>query len=158
MNSEKKNDVVKDSTVPVDNNDKIHVKEREVKELPDFDIEFIQNVLAQEGMKFKKNDYIINKVFLLTGIKEKEDTNSQLEVFVYEISPEENKNELLSLFEKLTQKKDIKIIPETKAPHTCYLFSNKGKLYIWGYYGMYSYYEPFDESFFMSYIKNQLFQ
>jgi hypothetical protein len=64
---------------------------------------------------------------LLTGIKEKEDTNSQLEAFVYEISPEENKNELLSLFEKLTQKEDIKIIPETNAPHTCYLFSNKGK-------------------------------
>jgi hypothetical protein len=137
--------------------DNIEIQKKSV-ELSDFDLEFIQKVLAQEDLKFRKNDYTIKKIFLLTDIKEKGNTDSKLEVFVYEISPEKDKHGLLPLFEKLTEDKYLEIMPITKAPHSCYLFANNGKLYIWGYSGMYSHYEAFEEAFFISYIKNGLFQ
>lgn len=138
------------------NNDSVFFEEKEIKDISDFDIEFIRDVFAQEKIGIKKEDYSLRKSFLLTNIENGEDANSHLELFVYEISLHDRGKINPSFLEKLKQTDYISIYPATAAPHTCFLFMNDGKLHIIGYYGLYSYYKPFDIDYFISHIRNKL--
>lgn len=137
------------------NDDEIICKEIENVDISEFDIEFVQEIFVRENIEIKKEDFYLKKSFLLTNIEYKEDANSHLELFVYEVLFNDKRNKFPDLSETLKEKNYLTIMPETIAPHTCFLFTNDDKLFIIGYYGLSSYYELFSIDFFILYVKNQ---
>lgn len=136
--------------------EKIPFEETQTIEISEFDIQFIRDVFAQEKIALKRDDFRLKKTFLLTGIKNTEDTDSHLEMFVYEIL---FTNDINKKYPDLTKKPEkeafVRLFPETKAPYTCYLFPDNDKFFVIGYYGLDLYYEPFDIDPFISGIKNK---
>ena len=127
----------------------------EIDKISDFDILFVESTFRAEKIVYEKGSHTLKKYFLLTNMEVGNETYPYIGIFVYEMSLKDKGKKHPDLSEKILPNGYIKIFPETKAPHTCYLFYYNNKLFIIGYYGIYPPYESFDINFFISYVKNK---
>lgn len=132
----------------------IKIEEIKTDKISDFDIMFVEATFSAERIFYEKDNYTLKKSFLMTNIETGNDTNPYVELFLYEILLKNKEGRYPDLPEKMTTNGYLKIRPETKATHTCYLFYDNDTLFIIGYYGLYPPYESFDIDFFISYVKD----
>lgn len=154
----KTNSVMDECITSARDNDIIYIEK--VKDISEFDLEFVQKVFAQENVFLKNGSYYLEKLFLLTKI-----INKNNEFFFYKVLFKNGEGDFPNLLKKLSSDNYIVIRPEMKAPHTCYLFKDEEQYFIIGFYGLIiidedlddeRHSEQFDIEDFIRYVKKNV--